>query len=45
MVQLGEEREVAKIVVAAITNSLKPYNLNLPGPSNQCLPSPLHSES
>ena len=42
MVQLGEERGVAKHVVAAMTESLKPYNLNLPGPNNQCLPSLLY---
>jgi hypothetical protein len=45
MVQLGKERGVAKIVVVAITDSLKLYNLNLVGPSNQCLPSPLHTGS
>ena len=45
MVQLGKERGIAKIVVAAIIDSLKPYNLNLPGPSNECLPSLLHTRS
>jgi hypothetical protein len=43
MVQLGEERGVAKLVVVAMIDSLKPYNLNLPGLNNQYLPFPIQT--
>jgi hypothetical protein len=44
MVQLGEEKRVAKLVDVAMTNSLKPYSLNLPGLSNYCFLSPIQIE-
>jgi hypothetical protein len=43
MVQVGEGRGVARAIDSAMVDSLRPYNMNLPGPNNQCLPSMLHT--
>jgi hypothetical protein len=43
LVELGDLRDVTNSVDAAMVDSLRPCNLNLPGLNSQCLPSPLHT--